>query len=92
MLESGRRHRIAARGPAPLLRGPPATRTAAARQCWANSKSTVINALLGAPILPTGVIPLTAVATFIAWGQEPLVRVDFKDGRPAEQFMARRPQ
>ena len=30
-------------------------------------KSTFINALLGADVLPTGVIPLTAVATFIAW-------------------------
>jgi hypothetical protein len=30
-------------------------------------KRTFINALLGANLLPTGVIPLTAVATFISW-------------------------
>jgi GTPase SAR1 family protein len=48
-------------------------------------KSTFINALLGAPFLPTGVIPLTAVAIFIAWGRESLVRVNFKDGRPSER-------
>ena len=28
-------------------------------------KSTFLNALLGQPILPTGVLPLTAVRTFI---------------------------
>jgi ribosome biogenesis GTPase A len=32
-------------------------------------KSTVVNALLGAAVLPTGVIPLTAVPTFIRWAQ-----------------------
>ncbi len=54
-------------------------------------KSTFINALLGAPILPTGVIPVTAVATFIAWGPEPLVSVNFRDGRPPERFATRDP-
>jgi predicted GTPase len=54
-------------------------------------KSTFINALLGAPLLPTGVVPLTAVATFIAWGRESLVRIDFKDGRPSERFAANDP-
>jgi ribosome biogenesis GTPase A len=29
-------------------------------------KSTLLNALLGIPVLPTGVIPVTAVATFLA--------------------------
>jgi GTP-binding protein EngB required for normal cell division len=52
-------------------------------------KSTFINALLGAPLLPTGVVPLTSAATFIAWGEEPLVRVDFKDGRLPERFATR---
>ena len=49
-------------------------------------KSTFINALLGADILPTGVIPLTAVATFIAWGREPRVLVSFAGPRPSEEF------
>jgi GTP-binding protein EngB required for normal cell division len=54
-------------------------------------KSSFINALLGAPILPTGVIPLTAVATFIAWGREPIVRIHFKEGKPPEQLAAQDP-
>jgi GTP-binding protein EngB required for normal cell division len=49
-------------------------------------KSTFINALLGDNVLPTGVIPLTAVATFIAWGEEPLVVVHFRDQAPREEF------
>ncbi len=49
-------------------------------------KSTFINALLGADVLPTGVIPLTAVATFIAWRREPLVVVHFRGDAPNEEF------
>jgi GTP-binding protein EngB required for normal cell division len=48
-------------------------------------KSSLINALLGASVLPTAVIPLTAIGTFIAWRPEPLVRIRFKDKRPAEE-------
>lgn len=48
-------------------------------------KSTFINALLGAPVLPVAVVPLTAVPTFISRGPEPQVRVRF-EGRPTEQF------
>jgi GTPase SAR1 family protein len=49
-------------------------------------KSTFVNALLGAAVLPTGVIPLTAIATFIAWRSAPLVVVRFKDGVRSEEF------
>jgi GTP-binding protein EngB required for normal cell division len=49
-------------------------------------KSTFINALLGAALLPTGVIPLTAVATFIAWRRTPLVAVRFKGGARSGEF------
>ena len=49
-------------------------------------KSTFINALLGADVLPTGVIPLTAVATFIAWGRQPLVIVHFRGEALNEEF------
>jgi GTP-binding protein EngB required for normal cell division len=48
-------------------------------------KSSLINTVLGASVLPTAVIPLTAIGTFIAWRPEPLVRVHFKDKRPAEE-------
>ena len=51
-------------------------------------KSTFINALLGADLLPTGVIPLTAVATFIVWGNAPLVIVHFKSDRRKEEYTA----
>ena len=47
-------------------------------------KSSFINALLGAPLLPIAVVPLTAVPIFISWGPKPLVRVRFKDGRAEE--------
>jgi GTPase Era involved in 16S rRNA processing len=49
-------------------------------------KSTFINALLGDNLLPTGVIPLTAIATFIAWRREPLVVVHFKSELQTEEF------
>ncbi len=34
-------------------------------------KSTFLNALLGESLLPTGVVPLTAIPTFIHWGALP---------------------
>jgi GTP-binding protein EngB required for normal cell division len=49
-------------------------------------KSTFINALLGAAFLPAAVVPATAIATFIAWGSTPRVRVTYQDNRPAEDL------
>lgn len=43
-------------------------------------KSSVINALIGADILPVGVVPLTAIATILEYGEAPAVRVVFLDG------------
>lgn len=43
-------------------------------------KSSVINALLGAPLLPTGVLPLTSVPTRIVYGPSPTVHVHRADG------------
>jgi len=54
-------------------------------------KSTFINALLGAPVLPMGVLPLTAVAIFISWGKDPAVRVRFRTTRPPENFRSADP-
>jgi GTP-binding protein EngB required for normal cell division len=51
-------------------------------------KSTFINGLLGEPLLPTGVIPLTSVPTFIVWGNHPLVRVDYASDRGPDEFRA----
>jgi GTPase Era involved in 16S rRNA processing len=44
-------------------------------------KSTLLNALLGAPLLPAGVIPVTAIPTFIKAGGEAKARIVFADGK-----------
>jgi hypothetical protein len=44
-------------------------------------KSTLVNALLGRPVLPMGVTPLTALATTIRYGQDEGVTAVFRDGR-----------
>lgn len=49
-------------------------------------KSTLLNALTGEPILPVGVVPLTAAPTFIQLGEAPKIRVRYQDGRPADEF------
>ncbi len=43
-------------------------------------KSSVINALIGESVLPVGVIPLTAIATILEYGDTPVVQVLFQDG------------
>ncbi|HXG52683.1 MAG TPA: dynamin family protein [candidate division Zixibacteria bacterium] len=42
-------------------------------------KSTLLNALLGEPLLPTGVVPLTSVPTFLQGGERRAIRVLFRD-------------
>lgn len=54
-------------------------------------KSTFINALLGAPLLPIAVIPLTAVAIFISWRSASLVRIRFTEGRADEELLTEDP-
>ena len=44
-------------------------------------KSTLLNALLGAPVLPTGVTPVTAIPTFIKAGPKAAARITFQDGK-----------
>lgn len=46
-------------------------------------KSTLVNALVGETVLPTGVLPLTAVATELSFG-DPSSRVVFLDGHTEE--------
>ena len=43
-------------------------------------KSTLINALLGASVLPSGVTPLTAVATTVRYGDDQHAEARFLDG------------
>ena len=44
-------------------------------------KSTLLNALLHDPLLPTGILPLTAVPTTLRYGPERHVLISFRDGR-----------
>ena len=38
-------------------------------------KTTLINALIGADLLPVGVVPLTSVVTILSYGEQPSVQV-----------------
>ena len=51
-------------------------------------KSTLLNALLGEAILPSSVVPLTAIPTFIRWGSELKARILFEDEQPPKEFSA----
>ncbi|HUI24494.1 MAG TPA: dynamin family protein [Candidatus Kryptonia bacterium] len=42
-------------------------------------KTTFINSLLGAEVLPTGVVPLTSIVTFVEYGREPEAIVHFSN-------------
>jgi hypothetical protein len=44
-------------------------------------KSTLINALIGEPLLPTGVAPVTSAITIVRYGASPAAEVVFKDGQ-----------
>jgi GTP-binding protein EngB required for normal cell division len=48
-------------------------------------KSTLLNAILGVQLLPTGIIPITAVPTYIRAGSRPHLRMEFENGRPPVQ-------
>ncbi|MEW6408705.1 MAG: dynamin family protein [Nitrospirota bacterium] len=47
-------------------------------------KTTFINALLGAEILPVAVVPLTSIGTILKYGEALRIRVYFNDGRMGE--------
>jgi GTP-binding protein EngB required for normal cell division len=47
-------------------------------------KSTLINALLGREVLPTGVVPLTSMVTVICHGPRDRLIVHYRDGRETE--------
>ena len=55
-------------------------------------KSTLINALLGRPVLPAGVTPLTAVATTVRYGDDPHAEVRFADGHEEKQPLTALPE
>jgi len=43
-------------------------------------KSTLLNALVGDPVLPTGVVPITTVPTILRYGEKRTARVRFEGG------------
>jgi hypothetical protein len=55
-------------------------------------KSTFLNALLGQAVLPTGVLPLTAVPAFLRNGADYQVEVHYLDGRTPERITAAEPE
>jgi dynamin family protein len=44
-------------------------------------KSTLLNALVGAPVLPTGVVPVTSAITVLRYGSRRSARARFTDGK-----------
>lgn len=48
-------------------------------------KSTLINALLGAELLPSGVLPVTLVPVFLRYAPRPALEIRYANGRGSEQ-------
>jgi hypothetical protein len=48
--------------------------------CFSSGKSTLLNALLGQPVLPVKVNPCTAILTEVVYGESPGVTVHYADG------------
>ena len=52
--------------------------------CFSSGKSTLLNALLGQPVLPVKVNPCTAILTEVVYAEEAGVAVHYVDGRVEE--------
>jgi small GTP-binding protein len=46
-----------------------------------HGKSTFVNALLGADVLPTGITPTTATINHVVWAEKPRARAVLQDGK-----------
>src|SRR5215468_5983641 len=46
-----------------------------------HGKSTFVNALLGASVLPTGITPTTAAINHVVWSAEPRAKAILADGK-----------
>ncbi len=55
-------------------------------------KSSLLNALLGAQLLPTAVIPLTSVPTYIRYSEHPYVHVTFSGNKAGDTLSSDKPQ
>lgn len=49
-------------------------------------KSTLLNAFLGQALLPSSVVPLTAIPTFVEYGPDMRIRVSYQDQKPLKEF------
>jgi hypothetical protein len=49
-------------------------------------KSTLLNALLGVPLLPTGITPVTAIPTYVRATKSPSLRIEFEGSRAPLEF------
>lgn len=47
-------------------------------------KTTLVNALLGAEVLPAAVVPLTSIVTIVSYGEQVRAEIVFQDGRAEE--------
>lgn len=54
-------------------------------------KSSLLNALLGAPLLPTAVIPLTSVPTYIRYSEHPYVHVSLGSNKAGDTISSKNP-
>ncbi len=52
--------------------------------CFSTGKSTLLNALLGHPVLPARLNPCTAILTEVRHGEQPGVELRYRDGRREE--------
>lgn len=60
---------------------------------FSRGKSTLINAVLGHPYLPTGILPLTSVITTVRYGSRPHAVLNFKNaGLPREIPLSQLPE
>lgn len=51
-------------------------------------KSSLVNAIIGAEVLPTDILPMTAAVTRVTYGAERRILIRFKDGREEEKSVA----
>jgi GTP-binding protein EngB required for normal cell division len=49
-------------------------------------KSTLLNALVGEPLLPTGITPVTSIPTYVSSGKRPSLRIEFEVPREPLEF------
>ncbi len=50
-------------------------------ELFKRGKSSFVNSLLGEPVAPSGVVPLTAIITLIEFGEEKKAEIFFEDGK-----------